>query len=101
MTSNSILVFFILVLHIHLYLVCFARYADMPITSLNVHVKISTPMGDCQLIDHIYKSCVIRLCDRECLVDLLPLEMHDFDLILRMDWLGPYHVSMDCFVKEN
>ena len=65
MISNSILVFLILVLHIHLYLVCFARYADVPITSLNVHVTISTPMGDCQLIDHVYKSCVIRLYDRD------------------------------------
>ncbi|XP_024042818.1 uncharacterized protein LOC112099625 [Citrus clementina] len=85
----------------HSFISCvFARYANVPITPLDVHVTISTSMGDCQLIDHVYKSCVIRLCDREFLVDLLPLEMHDFDLILRMDWLGPYHVSIDCFAKE-
>ncbi|KAH9763231.1 Endonuclease [Citrus sinensis] len=85
----------------HSFVSCvFAHYADVPITPLDVHVTISTPMGDCQLIDHVYKSCVIRLCDREFLVDLLPLEMHDFDLILGMDWLGPYHVSIDCFAKE-
>ena len=28
------------------------------------------------------------------------IEMHDFDLILGMDWLRPYHVSIDCFAKE-
>ncbi|KAH9722972.1 Endonuclease [Citrus sinensis] len=85
----------------HSFVSCvFARYADVPITPLDVHVTISTPMGDCQLIDHVYKSCVIRLCNREFLVDLLPLEMHNFDLILGMDWLGPYHVSIDCFTKE-
>ncbi|KAH9665582.1 Endonuclease [Citrus sinensis] len=85
----------------HSFVSCvFARYANVPITPLDVHVTISTPMGDCQLIDHVYKSCVIRLCDRKFLVDLLPLEMHDFDLILGMDWLGPYHVSIDYFAKE-
>ncbi|XP_024047903.1 uncharacterized protein LOC112101454 [Citrus clementina] len=85
----------------HSFVSCvFARYANVPITPLDVHVTISTPMGDCQFIDHVYKSCVIRLCDKEFLVDLLPLEMHDFDLILGMDWLGPYHVSIDCFAKE-
>ncbi|KAH9658001.1 hypothetical protein KPL70_023315 [Citrus sinensis] len=63
----------------HSFVSCvFARYANVPITPLDVHVTISTPMGDCQFIDH----------------------MHDFDLILGVDWLGPYHVSIDCFAKE-
>ena len=85
----------------HSFVSCvFARYADVTITLLDDHVSISTPMGDCQLIDRVYKSCVIRLCDREFLADLLPLKMHDFDLILGMDWLGPYHVSIDCFAKK-
>ena len=78
----------------------FARYNDVPITLLDDHVSISTPIEDCKLIDCVYKSCMIKLCDREFLVDLLPLKMHDFDLILGMDWLRPYHVSIDCFAKK-
>ena len=36
----------------------------------------------------------------ELLVDLLPFDMHDFDVILGMDWLSSYYVCLDCFRKE-
>ena len=28
------------------------------------------------------------------------LDMHDFDVILGMDWLASYHTSVHCFEKE-
>ena len=28
------------------------------------------------------------------------LDMHDFDVILAMDWLASYHASVHCFEKE-
>ena len=31
--------------------------------------------------------------------DLIVLAMHDFDVILGMDWLGRYRACMDCFHK--
>ena len=31
--------------------------------------------------------------------DLVVLEMHDFDVILGMDWLAGHHASMDCYRK--
>lgn len=40
---------------------------------------------------------MINLCGREFLVDLLPLEMHDFDVILGMSWLAAYHAIIDYF----
>jgi hypothetical protein len=32
-------------------------------------------------------------------VNLMSLELHDFDLILRMDWLNTQKAQMDCFAK--
>ena len=32
--------------------------------------------------------------------NLIPLEMYDFDVILRMDWLSNHQASMDCFTKK-
>ena len=32
--------------------------------------------------------------------NLIPLEMSDFDVILRMDWLSNHRASMDCFTKK-
>lgn len=48
----------------------FAHYTDVPIKSVDIHVSISNPMRDCLLVDYVYKSCMIRLCDKEFLVDL-------------------------------
>lgn len=38
--------------------------------------------------------------DRKISADLLLILMHDFDIILGMDWLATYHASVDCFSKE-
>ncbi|XP_075082100.1 uncharacterized protein LOC107791632 [Nicotiana tabacum] len=35
----------------------------------------------------------------DTIVDLLLLDMVDFDVILGMDWLSPYHAIFDCHVK--
>ena len=32
--------------------------------------------------------------------DLILLEIHDFDVILGMDWLSRHHSTMDCYRKE-
>lgn len=35
----------------------------------------------------------------ETWVDLLILDMVDFDVILGMHWLAPYHDFLDCYAK--
>jgi len=32
-------------------------------------------------------------------VNLIPLELHDFDVILGIDWLGIYRAQIDYFAK--
>lgn len=32
-------------------------------------------------------------------IDLVPLEIYYFDVILLMNWLSMYHVRMDCYTK--
>lgn len=36
---------------------------------------------------------------RDIVADLILLDMVDFDVILGMDWLSPYHVILDCYAK--
>lgn len=74
----------------------FTCYVDMPTKPLDLDLSIITCMGDCLMVDCVYKSCVISICDREFLVDLIHMEMCDFDLILGMDWL---HVLVDVLLK--
>ena len=33
-------------------------------------------------------------------MDLILLKLHDFDIILGMDWLAAHHALVDCFAKK-
>lgn len=44
--------------------------------------------------DIYYLDCRIQIRDYGMLANLIVLDMHDFDLILGMDWLSIHHASM-------
>ncbi|KAA0048100.1 putative 22 kDa kafirin cluster [Cucumis melo var. makuwa] len=46
------------------------------------------------------KACQISIAGHVIEVTLLVLDMHDFDVILGMDWLAANHASIDCSHKE-
>ncbi|XP_070023033.1 uncharacterized protein [Nicotiana sylvestris] len=71
----------------------------MPCDSLSAHVYVSTPVGDLLVIDRVYRSCVVSIGSYETSVDLLLLDMVDFDVILGMDWLSPYYAILDYHAK--
>jgi hypothetical protein len=60
---------------------------------------ISTPLGKHVDIDIIYIGIKLEVMGCETHVDLIPLGIHDFDIILGMDWLGKYKAQMNCFTK--
>jgi len=62
-------------------------------------VVIGTPLGETVLIEYVYKGCRVRIGDVEMMVDLLPLDLYDFEMILGMDWLVTYRAQIDCFTK--
>ena len=67
---------------------------------LDFELSVSIPIGDTSMTNLVLKSCIICIEGRELLVDLVLLDMHDFDVILGMDWLASYHTSVHCFEKE-
>ncbi|XP_070040552.1 uncharacterized protein [Nicotiana tomentosiformis] len=77
----------------------FAHFMDTPRESLGTTVYVSTPVGDSVVVDQIYRSCVITFCGYETRADLLFLDMTDFEVILGMDWLSPYHAILDCHAR--
>ena len=46
------------------------------------------------------KACQIEIVSHVIDVTLLVLDMHDFDVILGMDWPAANHVSIDCSHRE-
>ncbi|XP_070040948.1 uncharacterized protein [Nicotiana tomentosiformis] len=56
-------------------------------------------VGDTIGVDHVYRSCVVTVWGLETRVDLLLLNMVDFNVLLGMDWLYPCHADLDCHAK--
>ena len=53
-------------------------------------------MGDSVLAERVFRSCPILLSNRVTLVDLVELDMLEFDVILGMDWLHDCFASFNC-----
>ena len=68
-------------------------------SNLGVGVIVSTPLGENILIDDIYIGVKLYIGGLELMVDLMPLELYDFDVILGMDWLSKHKVQVDYFTK--
>ncbi|RVW95338.1 hypothetical protein CK203_034152 [Vitis vinifera] len=43
------------------------------------------------------RGCLVMISYREMPIDLVFLDLQDFDVILGMDWLASYHAFVDCF----
>ena len=53
-------------------------------------------MGDFVVAKRVFTKCPVMLPNKVTLVDLVELDMFDFDIILGMDWLHAYFVSIYC-----
>ncbi|KAA0066010.1 ty3-gypsy retrotransposon protein [Cucumis melo var. makuwa] len=67
---------------------------------LNHVLSVSTPSRESMLSKEKVKACQIEITGHIIEVTLLVLDMHDFDVILSMDWLAANHASIDCSRKE-
>ncbi|XP_059306316.1 uncharacterized protein LOC132057727 [Lycium ferocissimum] len=72
---------------------------DLPCDSIDIPVHVSTPVGDSVIVDRVYRSCLVTFMGYDTWVDLMILDMVDFDIILGMSWLSPYHAILDCHAK--
>ncbi|XP_070045245.1 uncharacterized protein [Nicotiana tomentosiformis] len=63
----------------------FASYLVVPRDSLSAPMYMSIPMRDSIVVDRVYHSCVVTIGSLETSVNLLLLDMVDFDVILAMD----------------
>ena len=77
--------------------------------ALHDPIVVSTPLGENVRTDRVYKDCLIFLSGKTMCADLVELPMHDFDVILGMDWLHNCYACLDyrsrvvrfCFPNEE
>jgi hypothetical protein len=77
----------------------FAKMIDAPHSKLDSILIVTTPVGKQVVCRTYYPNCSVLLGDVNLPTNLIVLDMHDFDIILGMDWLETCHATMDCFSK--
>ena len=58
------------------------------------------PVGESVVCRHIYRGCELELGGQKLEVDLVPLPLQMFDVILGMDVLTKYQALIDCYKKK-
>ena len=62
-------------------------------------IRVSTPVGESMIVEKVYRSCLVTFMGNNTHVDLVILEIVDFDVILGMTWLSPNFPILDCNAK--
>ena len=70
------------------------------VESLDVELLIDTLIGGKMVTDSVCKSYIIVIENRILPVNLIVLDMHDFDGILGMDCLAKHYVNLDFHRKR-
>ena len=58
--------------------------------------RTALPSEDVLLSEYWVRQVPIIICDRELHVDLIIIDLKDFDVILGMDFLGKYNAVINC-----
>ena len=67
---------------------------------IDCSIMVSVPTGDSRIAESVYLDSRVIIRGHEFLEDLILLDIHDFDVILGMDWLSRHHAIVDCYRKE-
>ena len=77
----------------------FTLCLDMRFDVLNNLLTVLTLVREVYLINRFFPGCEVCIEDEILLVDLVELEIFEFDVILGMDWLSAHHAVLDCSNK--
>ena len=61
---------------------------------------VSVPNGDTMISGRIVPGSRLVIQNKDFPADLIVLGIHDFDIILGMDWLSKHRAILDCYKKE-
>ena len=61
---------------------------------------VSVPNGDTMISERIVPCSRLVIQNKDFPADLIMLGIHDFDIVLGMDWLSKHRATLDCYKKE-
>nr|GFA94300.1 putative reverse transcriptase domain-containing protein [Tanacetum cinerariifolium] len=69
----------------------FSVLIDITPTTLETHYDIELADGKIIGVNTIIRSCTLNFMNHPFNIDLMPVPLGSFDVIIRMDWLTKYH----------
>ncbi|KAI3735710.1 hypothetical protein L6452_15220 [Arctium lappa] len=77
----------------------FRQKISMPTTSLEDALVVEIADGSQVLVREVLKQCTLSIEGREFTIDLLPMLIGGFDVMVGMDWLSNNHAEIVCSKK--
>ncbi|GJX92657.1 putative reverse transcriptase domain-containing protein [Tanacetum coccineum] len=77
----------------------FSPLINIALTALDVKYTIELADGKLVGTDTIIRGCTLNFPNRPFNIDLMPIELESFDVIIGMDWLSKYHVVIVFYEK--
>ncbi|XP_022030262.1 uncharacterized protein LOC110931165 [Helianthus annuus] len=74
----------------------FRPYLNQASQTLDHAFTVEMADGSQREIVDIVKNCKISLNNHVIPIDLMPMELREFDIVIGMDWLTPYHAKVIC-----
>ncbi|GKC94347.1 reverse transcriptase domain-containing protein [Tanacetum coccineum] len=77
----------------------FSKYIDIPPTTLNTNYSVELADGKSLTTKTILRGCTLNLQNHLFKIDLLPIELGSFDVIVGMDWMAEHRAEVVCYEK--
>ncbi|GJQ96090.1 putative reverse transcriptase domain-containing protein [Tanacetum coccineum] len=77
----------------------FSTLIDIIPTTLDHGYDVELADGRIIRVNTVLRGCTVNFLNHPFHIDLMPIEMGSFDVIIGMDWLTKYHAVIDCAKK--
>ena len=71
----------------------------MPTTTLSEALVVEVASEELVVIRNHYEKCTIKLYGEIFVIDLLPISLRSFDVVVGMDWLAANRAEILCYKK--
>ncbi|GKF19007.1 putative reverse transcriptase domain-containing protein [Tanacetum coccineum] len=79
--------------------ISFASMLNIPPITLDTTYDIKMADGNLVGTNTVIQGCTLILLNQPFKIDLMPIKLGSFDVVIGMDWLSKYHVRIICDEK--